>query len=515
MSAVFPQTVERYLRQVLVDRARPVVISLDADWRLQAIEGDAEYWGLGAEARVENMQIIRDLFIGIDPTLERDLLLVELPDGQVANVHLVPDAPGMHVVLLDARNESQRQRASQQLGNEAELAGQEKSRAIGRLKQIRSELERQRERLEEANALKSAFIATLSHEFRTPLTSIFGYLHLLERRLAGDASTQHSLRAIRRGATHLFGLAENLLEYGRGEAGRSRLNPTRVDIVQLAEDLRVMFIPLAEEEGLSLEIDAQAVPLPLIHDEVRVRQILINLISNAIRYTPRGSVRASIRWNGDALELEVTDTGIGIQPELKAAIFKPFNAGGQQGSKGAGLGLSIVKRLVDQMYGSISLVSALGEGTRFLVSLPPLGSSSAELARASRQVEDPDSWLIGGSALVVDDDDDIRELVRALLEDMGFRVYLAADAASAFEMAMRIEPDVAVVDVQMPGLSGNAAVYRLRANGYAGRIISLSADDTLEARQAAASAGSDLYLTKPINIEQFVRAVRAAPRNPS
>jgi two-component system, sensor histidine kinase len=514
----FGLAVDHYLRRTLVDRAHPVVLSLDAEWQLRDVQGDADYWGLSSdtqmvEVREQHLQMIRDLFVGIDLSVEQNLLFVELPDGQFANIHMVPEGDGLHVVLLDARTEAERQRVSQQLGNDAELAGQEKNRAINRLKQIRTELERQRERLEEANALKNAFIATLSHEFRTPLTSIFGYLHLLERRLSGDAATQHSLRAIRRGATHLFGLAENLLEYGRSESGRSRLNPTRLELRQLAEDLRVMFMPLAQEEGLTLVVEYEALPLPLIHDEVRVRQIMINLISNAIRYTPRGSVAAMLRWDGATLQLSVTDTGIGIPDEMKAIVFKPFNTGGQQGSKGAGLGLSIVKRLVDHMHGSIELASVLGEGTRFSVSLPPLGSTIPDSERGPRQVDDPESWLIGGTALVVDDDDDIRDLVRTLLEDMGFRVHTAADANGAFDAAMQLRPDVTIVDVQMPGLSGNAAVFRLRAHDYNGRIISLSADDTLEARQAALAAGSDLYLTKPINIEHFVRAVRAAPRN--
>lgn len=513
MNTPFPEAVDRHLREVLIDRAHPLLLSVDAGWSLREVRGDAEFWGFDPEHRDDALNMVRDLFLGIDVNVAQCFQFVELPHGQSAHLHLLPDVDGMQVILLDASGESERQRASQQLGNEAELVGAEKSRAISRLKQIRSELEQQRERLEEANALKNAFIATLSHEFRTPLTSIFGYLHLLERRLVDDSSTQHSLRAIRRGATHLFALAENLLEYGRSESGRSRLNPIRMEPQQLAEDLRVMFTPLAREEGLALAVDFETTPLPLIHDEVHVRQIMINLISNAIRYTPRGSVQARIQWDGKALSLQVVDTGIGIPDELKSGIFKPFNSGGQFGSKGAGLGLSIVKRLVDQMHGSITLVSVAGEGTSFSVSLPPLGSASAADEVAARQIEDPESWLIGGTALVVDDDEDIRELVRTLLEDLGFRVQTAADATQGFDLAMRLRPDIAVVDVQMPGLSGNAAVYRLRAHGYKGRIMSLSADDTPEARQASLGAGSDLYLTKPINIEQFVRAVRAAPRN--
>lgn len=513
MTGSFGPAVDAYLHAVLIDRCHPTVLRLDSAWNLIGVDGDPEFWGFSEQTRDEHLQTIRDLFVGVEIDVAHELMFVGLPDGHVAHVHLVPDESGIQVILLDARGETERQRASQQLGNEAELAMQDKSRAISRLKQVRSELERQRQRLEEANALKNAFIATLSHEFRTPLTSIFGYLHLLERRLAGDESTQRSLRAVRRGATHLFGLAENLLEYGRSESGRSRLNPTRFEPAQMAEDLRVMFSPLAAEEGLTLEVVCEAVPLPLIHDEVRLRQIMINLISNAIRYTSRGSIKVRIQWDGVGLILQVADTGIGIPEELRQVIFKPFNAGGQQGSKGAGLGLSIVRRLVDQMHGSIHLESVLGEGTRFEVKLPPLGTSTTESERVARQIEDPDSWLIGGNALVVDDDSDIRELVRALLEDMGFRVRTAASANEAFDIASKSIPDLAIIDVQMPGLSGNAAVFKLRAHGYKGRIISLSADDTVEARQAALGAGSDLYLTKPINIEQLVRAVRSAPRN--
>jgi len=512
MSGEFPEAVDRHLRTVLIDRAHALVLCLDAQWQLLDVRGDAVFWGFADAGRGSALEALRDIFIGIEPGVEHGLEFVELPDGRSAHLHLVPDGEGMHLVLLDARAYSERQRISQQLGNDAELASIEKSRAIGHLEQVRSELEHQRARLEEADALKNAFIATLSHEFRTPLTSIFGYLHLLERRLAEEHSAHHSLRAIRRGATHLFGLSENLLEYGRGDSTRFRLNPIRFEPRQLADDLRSMFAPLASEEGLSLDVQADSVPIPLIHDEVRVRQIMINLLSNAIRYTPSGSVRAHIRWDGHRLALDVADSGVGIPAEFQETVFKPFNAGGLQGSKGAGLGLSIVKRLVEQMRGSLTLASAAGEGTRFSVSLPPLGNELADAA-APRQIEDPASWLIGGDALVVDDDEDIRELVRTLLADMGFRVHTAADGSEGFEVAMRVRPDIAVVDVQMPGVSGNATVYRLRAHGYTGRIMSLSADDSAQARAAALAAGSDLYMTKPINIEQFMRAIRAAPRN--
>ncbi|HEY0179273.1 MAG TPA: ATP-binding protein, partial [Dokdonella sp.] len=422
------------------------------------------------------------------------------------HVHLIPDGDGFHVLLLDAEEERSQRRHQQQLGNEAALASHEKSRAIGQLKEIRSELERQRISLEEANALKNALIATLSHEFRTPLTSIFGYLHLLERRLGAGADVPRALHAIRRNATYLFTLAENLLEYARGESGATLLTPTKIDFAALVQDLDAMFRPLAEDKGLAfrvgLELDESALPL---FDEVRVRQVVVNLLSNAVRYTAHGEIRADIVWRAGLLRIEVRDSGIGISPEFRDSVFRPFNRGGQSGSKGAGLGLSIVRRLIEQMGGRLDLESEPGAGTRFAVELPPLAS-----ACTAREPREPSSRPRGRSVLVVDDDPDIAQLLEALLADLGFEVELADDANAALDAVAARAPDVLLIDVELPGLSGNAAVYVLRSRGYRGRIVTLSASATGAAREAALRAGADYYLTKPLNVEQFAGVMRRA-----
>ena len=506
VEAAFAPDVERELARLLLARANPLVLEFDRDWTLLDLRGDAARFGFDG-APDQSLRQLQDLFLGIPLDGAIDLSFVEMPNGRSAHVQLAAHAGGLRVILLDAQDEHDRQRSQQQSGNEAVLVSHQKTKAIGQLRRIRSELEQQRARLQEANALKNALIATLSHDFRTPLTAIFGYLHLLETQRPLDDGMRPSLRAVRRNATYLYSLAENLLEYGRSESGGAVLAPSRVDLAALVDDLEAMFRPLASEKGLSfdVELDVASEARPIL-DEMRLRQVLANLLSNAIRYTLQGGVSLRLAWRDNALELRVQDTGIGIPEEFRERVFVAFNSGGQSGSKGAGLGLSIVKRLITQMHGSLDLVSRLGAGSTFTVTLPALGQ--AEAHPASTMADGlADAWVHGRSALVVDDDPDIAQLLGLLLGDLGFRVSSTGDAASAVEQAMADPPDVLVVDVELPGLSGNTAVYRLRAQGYTGHIVTLSATPTEEARAQAIAAGSNHYLTKPINIEQFVRAM--------
>lgn len=499
--STLPHAVETYLDEWLRARSRPLLLTFDAQWQLVDIQGDVAYHGLAAEATDGLVLQLQDLLLGLPLDEVQDLPFVELAGGRHMHVHLVPDGERFHLLLLDAREEHGRTRGQQQLGNEAVLAGIEKSRTLARLRQIKSELEQQRAQLEEANALKNALFATLSHEFRTPLTSIFGYLHLLERE--GTAVRGQALSALRRNASYLFALAENLLEYGRGEAGESLLDPATLDLPALVADLDAMFRPLAAEKGIALAVDALvAPPAEALFDAVKLRQVAINLLSNALRYTVRGYVRAQLGWDGDKLQLEVSDTGLGIDAASREKIFRPFNRGAQHGSRGAGLGLSIVKRLVERMSGVLELDSMPGQGSTFRVALTPLGSAGlSQFAPAQRKR--------GLTALIVDDDPDIAALLEVLLGDMGVSTRQAGNVAEALAAVAQQEPDLILVDVELPGLSGNAAVFQLRSQGYKGRIVTLSASATESARTAALTAGADHYLTKPLDFAQFARVIQS------
>ena len=506
----FSSEKERRVAHALFERARPLLLEFDTNWQLIDLQGDAERFGFDLDNAEVGARQLQDLFLGMPLDESIDLPFVEMPNGRSAHVHLLGADDGFQVLLLDAQGEHERQQAQQQSGNEAELIGYQKTKAINQLRQIRSELEQQRVRLQEANALKNALIATLSHDFRTPLTSIFGYLHLLEEEPELSPSTRHGLRALHRNANYLFTLAENLLEYARADTRSSLLAPMTVDLVALAEDLQGMFEPMADDQGLTFEIDLEVIDsvIPIL-DELRVRQILVNLISNAIRYTAKGGVSVHLLWKDAALHIEVKDSGIGIAEEFQEKVFVAFSRIAQAPGSGAGLGLSIVKRLVKQMLGTLDLKSTLGEGTCFRIVLPILDQSVAGEAGNTADPLFPESGR-GRSVLVVDDDPDITYLLEALLVDMEFTVRVVGDAGSAVESALADPPDILLVDVELPGLSGNTAVFRLRAKGYQGYVLTLSATPTEEARKVAINAGADAYLTKPINIEQFSQAMLRA-----
>lgn len=508
----FSEAMERELAGFLLERARPLLLEFDARWQLINLQGDAARFGFDLDNAKIGTRQLQDLFLGMPLDETIDLPFVEMPNGRSAHVHLLSAGEGFRILLLDAQGEHDRQQSQQQTGNEAALIGDQKSKAIAQLRQIRTELEQQRVRLQEANTLKNALIATLSHDFRTPLTSIFGYLHLLEEEPKPSASLRRGLRALRRNANYLFTLAENLLEYARADSRSNLLLPMETDLPALVDDLEGMFRPMANDQGLQFEFSLEAIDLAApVLDELRLRQILVNLISNAIRYTSQGKVTARLIWKDASLIIEVSDTGIGIAEELQEKVFVPFNRVGQAAGHGAGLGLSIVKRLVKQMFGTLEMRSKVGEGTRFRIALPSLDKQVEDASNESREplMTDPDRLY---SVLIVDDDPDITYLLEALLTDMGFRVRSVGDAASAVESAQANPPDVLVVDVELPGLSGNTAVFRLRAKGYRGHIVTLSATPTEEARKVALNAGADQYLTKPIHIEQFARAMQRAIR---
>lgn len=499
IDATLPAAAQSYLRAVLVDRAHLLLLEFAPGWRLLGTHGDGAWYGVDPHAP-DGCAPLRDLFVGLPLDRDQDIPFVELPNGRSAHVHLIADPPGFHLLLIDAEDTRTQQRTQQQLAHEAVIAGQAKSKAIGQLKDIRGELERQRASLEEANALKNALISTLSHDFRTPLTSIFGYLRFLDPHVDADPRARQALHAIRRNAGHLLALAENLLEYGRGEAGGSLVAPVDVDLDALLADIDALFAPLAEAKGLAFRTRLERADDAVARlDPVKLRQVLVNLVSNAVHYTPQGEVAVVLTWRDGVLRIEVRDTGVGIAPEFQAGVFRAFDRGAQSGGKGAGLGLSIVRRVVEQMQGRIALESEPGRGTCLRVELPS--------APARRDAGDAAS-LHGRRVVVVDDDPDIAQLLELLLIDLGLEVRVHAQAEGAIAAVLADPPDLLFVDVELPDLSGNAAVFRLRSQGYRGAIVTLSANATAAARDASLHAGADHYLTKPIDLERFVAVVR-------
>jgi signal transduction histidine kinase/CheY-like chemotaxis protein len=501
MSAAIPPLVAAYLRDILIQAASPLVLNFDPRFALRGAAGDSTRIGIEPAAAAG---ALRELFTGM-PTDDATVLpFVELPGGRHAHVHLLPDGDGFHLLLLDASAELAQARPVQQRAHDAEIAGHEKSRALRRLKQVRAELESQRRNLLETNTLKDALIATLSHEFRSPLTAVFGHVHQLEKGGESAEARALALRSIRRAATHLLALSDNLLEWARDAAGAGVApQALPVDLKRLVREVRDLLGGAADDLGIAFNVETDGAETMPLGDPLRLRQILINLVGNALRHAAarRIDIRVAALSDG-ALRISVADDGKGIPGDALTRIFEPFNMGVGRGARGTGLGLAIVRRLARQMGGEASVESSLGEGARFTVDLPAQAAPDPAAAPRIRPQR-------GGRALLADDDPAQRELLRMLLQELGFAVYDVGNANDAVAYAVAHAPDIAVIDARMPGLSGNTAVFRLRSQGFAGRIIAVGADPGPVARDAALAAGADAVCPRPVDSIAFADAVLA------
>jgi len=371
--------------------------------------------------------------------------------------------------------------------------------------------------LERASAAKSEFLAHMSHEIRTPMTAIIGLAEMLEEEHLAPAQLE-SLRAIRRNGEHLITVINDILDLSRVESGRLelRLGPVRPDM--LLREVAAMFQVPAAERGLDLRIEVGPGADALIRsDATRLRQILINLAANAVKFSERGAVRLSVSSDGgQRLRFEVEDAGIGIPEDKLAEIFEPFtqvDASMARRYGGTGLGLSISRRLARALGGDLSVRSVLGRGSAFTlcVGAEPLGgvTAAAEPPSAAAPLR-----ALHGRVLVAEDGADNRRLLVHLLERWGLDVEVAENGGDALELiekcAERGEPiDLVLMDMQMPDLDGYEATRRLRAQSRSVPIVAVTAHAMDGAREACLAAGCDEFLTKPIDRTQL-RAVVAS-----
>ncbi len=356
---------------------------------------------------------------------------------------------------------------------------------------------------EDASAAKSQFLANMSHELRTPLNAILGYAQLL----TGTALTPPQLSAVKTihsSGEHLLTMITDILDIAKVEAGKLDLLPEAFDVRACVHTVAQMIRLRAEEKGLDFTVSvADDVPASVVADQKRVRQVLINLLGNAIKFTQAGCVRMSVSAvavDEDTARLcfDITDTGIGIAPEHIGRIFRPFEQSGNSidRSGGTGLGLSITHKIVDMMGGDITVESELGKGSRFRVEavFPRVAAEDA--------VPTPSEDCGRYEVLIVDDREANVELLKAALETRGFRVRTAKnglEAVAAFDTA---PSDVVLTDLKMPVLDGSEAIRRIRARATRHvPVIAITANPSPEAEAGALAAGADRLLAKPVDLE--------------
>ncbi len=363
---------------------------------------------------------------------------------------------------------------------------------------------------EAANRAKSQFLAGMSHELRTPLNGVLGYAQLLTMEGGLSARQARGVDTIQQSGQHLLALINDILDLARIEAGHTELNPTPVSLPAFLQSVVNLMRVKADEKSLAFAFDAGAgLPAAVLADERRLRQVLLNLLGNAIKFTDHGTVslRASAETKGPAqvlLRLDVEDTGLGMRPEDLERIFEPFAQVGdvERRSGGTGLGLPITRALVNDMGGQVQVSSEFGRGTRFRVVLPLPPVQSAETATPKA----PGFVRYKGPlkrVLVADDAAANRALMCDFLTSAGFSVGQANDGNELLAAARTFRPDLILLDSLMPSMDGVEATRQLRrdANLAAVPVIAVSASASPEHRAACLRAGVDVFLAKPVSLE--------------
>jgi signal transduction histidine kinase/CheY-like chemotaxis protein len=370
---------------------------------------------------------------------------------------------------------------------------------------LRLRLAEQQQRLaEEANAAKTDFMANLGHEIRTPMTGVLGMAELMARTPLDDAQRSY-IEAVQRSGTTLLRLVNDALDIARIESRRLLLESECVVVRSMVDEVIALASGNARQKQLSLSVHVHAdVPAAIRGDAVRLRQILQNLVNNAVKFTVQGGVAVAVRCDGPRLVLSVTDTGPGMADELRARLFSRFEQGGSpQRAQGSGLGLAIAHELCTLMGGSIEVESKPGMGSVFVVALPstPCACSAHGVAAPQRAAGTP----TGRQLLLVEDEPVVADVIAGLLEQGGNRVTVAGDGLAAMAELSRNAFDVLLLDLDLPGVDGFQVARMVRRMEHlAGLpIVAVTARSAGDEMKAIREAGMDALLRKPMTGEQL------------
>lgn len=375
---------------------------------------------------------------------------------------------------------------------------------------------------EDASTAKSSFLANMSHEIRTPLTAIIGFSEVLREKDLSEEQRGREVEAIIRSGTHLQEVINDILDFSKIEAGQLVIETIEVSPFELLEEIISLFSARAEEKGLKFNIKIEyPFPKKIITDPTRLKQILINLCSNAIKFTEVGSVSLLARYLPDTNKLfvSVTDTGLGMDEEGQKQIFLPFTQADVSTTRqfgGTGLGLCISNELAEKLGGEIRCHSKLSTGTQFMLEIDAGKCADSDMLTSreeskehssSKQQKKPDV-LLQGRVLLAEDNVDNQRLMSFYLKRAGVDFIIAENGASAVRYATAEHFDLILMDMQMPVMDGLSAIRLLRQQNFDKPIVVLTANVLAESRSACEAAGADDFLSKPVDVKRFTAVLK-------
>lgn len=384
------------------------------------------------------------------------------------------------------------------------------------------ELIQARKQAEAANQAKTLFLANVSHELRTPLSAVIGFSELSSRPDLSAAEKAEFLAVIQRNGSLLQTLINDLLDLSKIESQKMQIHISETALPELMKDIEVLLGPQARGKGLKFSVSVEkGTPLKIYSDPIRLRQILINLVGNAVKFTSQGSIHlvaclSHPRGEPTKLAFLIRDTGVGLKPDEASRLFEPFAQGAttKRAFGGSGLGLALSKRLAQLLGGDVVLDQSLpDEGSTFLVTVDPGPVKYSDVEFEVTSDEEPNR-LNGIRILLTDDSTDNQVLVCRILQKAGATVDVASNGREALEKAREHKYDVLLMDLQMPVMDGYEATREIRSSGYKGKIFALTAFAMAEDRERCLADGFDDHFSKPVDKETLIRKLNVS-RSPN
>ncbi|EIJ40969.1 signal transduction histidine kinase [Beggiatoa alba B18LD] len=511
-----PLSIAKYAHTLWMSELVLTYLHVDEEGILVSWGGYPRHYGLG-ELKTD-MPVVEQVYVleGLLPVTHTQIVeFISMGNGRVAHIHLLPFHKGTWVLMLDATEEHDRQQRLQQQANELSILTYRQSRLLQELENIRRNLEHEKNQLQQANEQKTRFIASLSHELRAPLASIMGYTKLLNDAQETAPQNNDYLSAVENNANHLIRLVDDILEQAKLDIGNIQLKPIACNLSELINNLRQLFLPVAKEKHLDFQIvtrENSFLPSVLI-DEIRLRQVFINLINNALKFTAQGYVHVTVEWREDQLSFTIEDSGVGISEEGLKKLFTAFYRDKTtENQAGTGLGLSISQKIVQLMNGNIGVNSVEGKGATFKVIVRAPRVWQAELLTIQRDTRQHPTSPVKSiqnkqEKLLLAEDTEVLRLLFKLILHEHYQLIMANNGEEAVRLAFVEKPDIVLMDLQMPVMNGYDAIKQLRAEGFHAPIIALSASNFEEDRNYAMQLGCNAYLTKPVDNQRLLNTI--------